>query len=299
MNIRLLHNNEINYKKWDALIMSSPKSFIFQFSWFLELIDDDWHALVGDNYSWVLPFFIQKKQVYFPALIPYLGLVSSTILSPKDFKLILDFWNENVVSIDYFFSKYQYKYNQNKLFTPSFYFQKDLIRQYVNISKTFSPEIKQNLEIANRNQLRCISLRSLFNYISFIKKYSDYSTEDIKTMQKVILRATRLKMGKMYSIYNKKNELSAVAFILFSKSKAYIMHSSYTPEAIKEKADYKMMNTIIGELCLYNITLENHSPQFNSNLLTKFNFKLYHSYQYQRYTKQNLLSLLQQFLKRS
>ncbi len=299
MNIRLLHNNEIDFKLWDTLILSSPKSSIFHFSWFLELIDDDWYALIANDYNWVFPFFVQKKQVYFPQLIPYLGIVSSKTLSVDEFESILEFWNKNFVSIDYHFSKYQYKFSQDPLFIPSPYFQKDLIKRYNNIAKTFSPEVKQNLDIANNNQLRCISLRSLFNFISFIKEYSNYSMDEIKTIQKIILRATRLKRGKMYSIYNKKNELSAVAFLLFSKSKAYIMYTAYAPEAKKERADYKMINTIIEELCLYNITLENHSHNNKSQIFEAFNFKSYHSYQYQHHTKQNLLSLLQQFLKRN
>ena len=298
MNIQLLQNNEIDFKKWDALVMQSPQASIFHFSWFLEIIDEDWKALIGEDYEWIIPFISNKKQVISLPYFPYLGLVSQKHIGTSDFKTILDFWNKQFVSIDYQFGKYQFKYKKGFNFIPSIFYQKDLVKSYSSISQKFSPKITENLTIAENNKLNCISLRSLFEFVKFLKQESKWSPEEILIIQKIVSQSTKLKAGKMYAIYNETNSLSGVVFILFAKTKAYIMYSAFTENAYRQKADYKIINTILEDLALYNVSIENHSQSISKQLLEDFSFKAYHYYHYQHYTKQNLLSLLLQFLKK-
>lgn len=279
-------------------MMLSPKSSVFHFSWYLEMVDDDWSALVGEGYAWVVPFFSEKKQIIWPQTIPYLGLISRERLSEDNFQDILDFWNQHYTQVNYFFSKYHFLYQQENIFGTRYFFQKDLINKYEEVSKSFLPRVHENLKIAEQQKLSSFSLRSLFQFMEFLKIHTDWPEQEILVIRKIISRATQLRAGKMYGIYNSSNELVGVLFILFIKSKAYIMFSAFNEQSQEPIAAYKAVNTLIEDLSIYNITVENHCTRLDADLLKDFAFKPHYSYKYQHNAKQNLLSLLLRFLRK-
>lgn len=297
MKIKILHNEEIDAHLWDKLIEHSPQSSIFHYRWFLELIDDDWSALIGENYQWVMPFFSSQKKIIKNTIVPYLGIVSARHISVNEFDKIINYCNKKFIGVEYAFSKYHQKDNSEEKFNLRKYAQKDLVKRYNNTKKTFHKKVEQCLTTANEEKLNCISLRSTQKFSEFLKTNAQFSEDEIFVLRKIIDRSTREKSGKMYAIYNRTNELCAVTFILFSRSKAYNMVSCFTEEALKQKADYKIINTIIEDLSLFNITFENHSNQINEEVFEAFGFNYYYYYEYQNNRKQNLLSLMLQYLK--
>lgn len=278
-------------------MLASPKASIFHFSWYLEVVDDDWFALIEGDYEWVLPYISHKKHIHFYPTIPYLGLISKNPISIKEFTQIINFWDKNNIQIDYTFSKYHFLYQESQNFVLHGFFQKDLIHRYKIIASNYSDKIIQNLEIARDNKLVCRTLRSLFQFIELYKETNNTSPENIIRIQKVILRAIQVKAGKMYGLYNNKNELIGASFILFSNTKAYLMFSALTNEVYHSKGDFQLVNSIIEDLSNYIVSLENHSPDFDNNLWTSFGFEQHYSYEYHYHAKQNLLSLLIQYLK--
>ena len=297
MEIRQLHNSKIDYKQWDNLVLASPKASIFHFSWYLEVTDDDWSALICGDYEWGLPYISKKKHISLHQTIPYLGIISKRSISEKEFEQIINFWNKNNIQIDYTFSKYHFPYQKNQNLIRQPFFQKDLIHRYETIANNYTPQLQKTLKQAQDNKLVCRTLRSLFQFIELYKKTNQTSPENTIRVQKVILRAIQVKAGKMYGLYNDKNELIGAAFILFSNTKAYLMFSAFTHEVYHSKGDYKLVNSIIEDLSNYIVTLENHCSNFNGRLWKSFGFRTYYSYEYHYHAKQNLLSLLIQYLK--
>lgn len=292
MKIEIRHRTEINYRLWDSLVLYSPKASIFHFAWFLELLEEDWYALVGDDYRWVLPFFSKNKQVYMPSLLPYLGLISKDNLIYEEFGEILNFWNSNMLGIHYTFSKYHFKFKKVPDLQVTPFYQKDLLNRYENVSKTFNKSLMPILESTEEKKLNVMTLRSILEFTSYLELYGDWTPEELFTIRKIVSRSVHLKTGKMYAIYDRMNQLHAVSFILLFRTKAYVMFTAFDTEKTRDLADYKLMNTIIEELSLYNISIENHSPAFDETLLKQFGFNVYHSFNYQYYAKQNILSLL-------
>lgn len=292
MKIEIRHRKELNYRLWDSLVLYSPKASIFQFAWFLELLDEDWYALVGDDYRWVLPFFSKNKQVFMPALLPYLGLISQERITEDEFVEILNFWNSNMTGIHYTFSKYHYKYNKVPDFNAVPFYQKDLINRYENVSKTFDNSLKELLKSTEDKKFNVMTLRSVLEFTQYLERYGHWTDDELFTIKKVVSRSVHMKTGKMYAIYDRMNQLSAVSFILLFRTKAYVMFTAFDAGKTRDLADYKLMNTIIEELSLYNISIENHSNAFDETLLKRFGFSVYHSFNYQYYAKQNILSLL-------
>ncbi|HCS21947.1 MAG TPA: hypothetical protein DIW47_15565 [Bacteroidetes bacterium] len=70
MNIRYLKNEELDTASWDACIQESMPSLLYAYSWYLDLVCDDWDALVLGDYEAVMPLPFTKKLGFKMALHP-------------------------------------------------------------------------------------------------------------------------------------------------------------------------------------------------------------------------------------
>ncbi len=59
--IRYLEHEQIDKKKWDDCIARSFNSIIYAFSWYLDIVSEDWDALVEDDFERVMPLTQHKK----------------------------------------------------------------------------------------------------------------------------------------------------------------------------------------------------------------------------------------------
>ncbi|MBE9464120.1 GNAT family N-acetyltransferase [Dyadobacter subterraneus] len=92
----LLSRSEINDARWNELIAKSGQSVIYGFSWYLDIVCDNWKALVWpstDNYQIVMPLPIKRKWnievVQQPLFCQYLGLFSIENLTDQQLDLFL------------------------------------------------------------------------------------------------------------------------------------------------------------------------------------------------------------------
>ena len=101
--IRYTINNNINLKKWDRCIQNSINSNFYAKSWYLNIICENWDALILNDYEAVMPIPYKKKlgikYIYQPFFCQQLGLFSKNInlrvdrfinSIPKDFEFIGD-----------------------------------------------------------------------------------------------------------------------------------------------------------------------------------------------------------------
>ncbi|MBN2667599.1 MAG: hypothetical protein JXR60_00090 [Bacteroidales bacterium] len=296
MDIVLQHSDSIDKKRWDALLMQSPLASVFHNSWYLDVLDKDWWAFLSKDYTFVLPFFAEDKKVWMPFSVPYLG----NVYLPEKMEFIdwsfIKLWQKHYTGITYTFGKFDKIEPEGKYWKKVSFPEIDLVNDFKMIEKHFSSEVQ---EIINtKSDYRAVSFRSLYEMVEFLKQTTNYTIDQINAVRRVVLNATQKKLGKMYALYDLRNQLCGVVFIIYYKQKAYILHSAFTTEALSDKADFIMLKTIIEDLSIYNLSLENHSDGFNSTVWDQFGFKWYYVFQYEQNTKQNLLSLFSQLLKR-
>ncbi|TXD54284.1 MULTISPECIES: GNAT family N-acetyltransferase [unclassified Polaribacter] len=78
--IKYIKRKDINTQKYDACIDQSIQSKIYAFSWYLDIVADNWDVLVLDDYSAVMPITWRKKigikYVYPPFWLLELGVFS-------------------------------------------------------------------------------------------------------------------------------------------------------------------------------------------------------------------------------
>ena len=74
--IRYLKREEIDIQKYDECIENSLESLSYAYSWYLDIVADNWDVLVYDNYKAVMPVPWRKK--YFVKYCIY-SFMASTI----------------------------------------------------------------------------------------------------------------------------------------------------------------------------------------------------------------------------
>ena len=137
--MRHLRHDEIDKKKWDDCIRSSFNGIIYAYSWYLDVVCEDWESLVENDYERVFPLTGKRKYgisyLYQPFFTQQLGVFSKSILSAEVVE-------EFLKAIP---AKYRYiETNLNTLnkidsdgfkVEPQRNFELDLIHSYENISK--------------------------------------------------------------------------------------------------------------------------------------------------------------------
>ncbi|MFN9491862.1 MAG: hypothetical protein ACK57D_02300, partial [Sphingobacteriales bacterium] len=81
MNIRLVTRQDIDHQLWDACIDNTTNGLVYAKIDFLDLMSDQWDAIVIDNYRAIMPIPFRKKwgirYVYQVPFIQQLGLIGT------------------------------------------------------------------------------------------------------------------------------------------------------------------------------------------------------------------------------
>ncbi|MEZ5197052.1 MAG: hypothetical protein R2764_11780 [Bacteroidales bacterium] len=92
--IKYLQNHQIEKSKWDACIKESVNGMVYANSWYLDIVAEDWEALVEDDYERVFPLTTGRKwgidYLYQPVFTQQLGLFSKSSLSQDTVSCFLD-----------------------------------------------------------------------------------------------------------------------------------------------------------------------------------------------------------------
>src|SRR5476649_393601 len=85
--INYIEHKNIDKKKWDACIDSSSGACIFAYSWYLDIVSENWSALVLNDYEAVFPIAAKSKYkisyIYQPFFTRYFGVFTKNKISEK------------------------------------------------------------------------------------------------------------------------------------------------------------------------------------------------------------------------
>ena len=61
MKIYYLKNKDIDLDKWNECIKNSFNGIVYAYSWYLDIVNEEWEALVDENYTRVMPLTFANK----------------------------------------------------------------------------------------------------------------------------------------------------------------------------------------------------------------------------------------------
>ena len=222
--IQHVSRKNIDVQKYDACIEKSIQSRIFAYSWYLDIVAENWSVLVLGDYEAVMPlpwrrkYFI--KYVYPPFWLLELGVFS------------LDLNINTNLFIDKLHKEFRFvelrMNTQNNDSSELIHHQEKQMQRiflkdsYENIFSKYSRNRKREVKKAQQNNLiedwgmMPERLVSLFKE-NVGKRVKNIKEKDYNTLLRLLHICNEKGVGEMISVFDEKNKLVASAFFLKHK----------------------------------------------------------------------------------
>ncbi len=264
--IKYLKQEEIDYDKWDNCIANSIGSYIYAYSWYLDIVAGEWDALVEDDYKSVFPLTFRNKYgikyVYQPPFTQQLGLFSTElkgkdklqefILSiPKEFKLTEINLNKHY----YINESIDYKLIDN------INIELDLAEEYDVLLKKFSSNLKRNIKKGVKNNLSCsenIKPESLINLFknNKAKEVDAYSEEDYQRLGRLMYSLLSKQRASIHGVFSKANTLLGAMLVLKDQGRYIFIFSGLSQEGKDKGAMPFLINDFIRDHSSSNLVFD-------------------------------------------
>jgi hypothetical protein len=196
-------------------------SFVFAYSWYLDIISESWDALVENDYERVMPltfdFRLNYQFIYHPYLAPQLGIFSTTPLSSDDIIRFIENIPQKFKNIEINLNKFNLIESLNLHTVKNSVFSLDLIQNYDKISSKYSFNLQKDLKEIIENKYFISKGILPSEIIDFLKtKNPDISENNYNILRKVISYTLSKRFSMVYCAYNQNNELVGLAFFVVS-----------------------------------------------------------------------------------
>jgi len=248
----IIPSYQIDKKKWDDCIYRSTNSLIYGYSWYLDMLADNWHGIVVNDYECVLPVPWRKKigtrYCYDVPFTQQLGYFDTT--HNIDHRALL--------KILFKFIKYgHYNFNYNNTGVsdlPGIKRAANFIIELTDketITNNFTKSFSQSLQKSTGNDLTCLSAtpqeaiemyRSLFkNHLQSIKE-ADY--RNLLLLTKILVPQNKCIVRK---IINKERTTISIVLLLKDEKRLYNIINATNEEGRRTEANYFLYSQVFFE----------------------------------------------------
>lgn len=254
--IKHIENKNIDKKKWDALIAKSPDSCIFVYSWYLDVVCENWSALVLNDYESVFPLASKSKYkinyLYQPFFTRYFGAFS---ISEHTNKLTTAF----LKAIPEKYKYIEFCLHETNDFDLSGYSKTERKYQLLNLNAPYQALYKGYSENARRNIKKAIKAGFVIKrdvapevVVDLFKSTKGQELEVFKAKDyEILLELMRLlvKQNKAESsaVYDKEGTLSAAGFFMKSNDRFIFLKSGVTDHGKVNGAMHYLFDTFIQQ----------------------------------------------------
>ena len=237
--IRYIERKNIDKKKWNACIDKAFNGNLYGCSWFLDIVSDDWDALVENDYERVFPLVFRKKfgisYIYQPFFTQQLGLYSTT-------KLDSEALSSFIRAIPVKFKQIEFNLNTlNKVESsefntlPQLNHELDLIRSYDKIRKGYSENLLRNLKKAEKAGISVSKNIKPDDIITLFrnnrgKSIGHLHNKDYLRLKRIAYTCMYKGLANIQGAYDEQNQLVAGAFFIQSNNKAIFLFSGLSEE---------------------------------------------------------------------
>ena len=251
MLIKYIHREHLDEQKYNDCVENSLQSNSYAFSWYLDIVCDNWDVLVLDDYEAVMPIPWRKKYgikyVYPPFWVLQLGVYSNEAIDENKF-------------LTHLFNKFKFvelrmNTQNNFVLYPEFLQLKQcqklvLNTTYSSILSKYRKDRKKDLQKAATANLiekwndHPSNLVQLFkNNIG--KRTPNIKENDYENLEKLIAICIEKKVGETLAVYDKENKLVASVFLLKHKNSITKLISSTNLKNRKNGANTFLIDRVI------------------------------------------------------
>ncbi len=243
--IKYFSHKDINKRKWDECISSSVNGRVYGYSWYLDIVSDNWDALILDNYQAVFPLPFRRKfgvdYVYQPVFTQQLGLFSKVPLSPSFLEAFLAEIPSRFQYVNLNLNQHNYLKSLKIKAESRRNIEMDLLDKYVLLREKYSSNLKRNLKKAAKAKLTIFENLKPDAVIKLFKankgkKLGVYSQEDYSRLIRVVYKALQLGHAEIWGAYSEDNNLCAAAIFIRSHKRVTFLFSGSSDYARQNAA---------------------------------------------------------------
>ncbi|RYY70364.1 MAG: GNAT family N-acetyltransferase [Chitinophagaceae bacterium] len=259
---RYIEQADIDKKKWDSCILQAANGLVYSTSLYLDMMADNWDAVILNDYEAVLPLPWRKKwgisYVYPPAFTQQMGITAQEAVSQQIF-------DQFIAAIP---AKFRYLEmnlnNANRINGDSMTARKnyllDLGEEYSTLQKNFSRSASRNIKQALNTGISVsenVKVREVFElHRHRFKEEIGFSINDYDKFLALLEAFT--KRGSCYCIgaENKEGQLIAGSIYIIYKSRLYFVINGNTEESLQVGATHLLMDHTIRSFSAQNYILD-------------------------------------------
>lgn len=281
--IKYIKRKDIDINKYDACIENSIQSRVYAYSWYLDIVADNWDVLVLNDYEAVMP--IPWKQKYFIKYItqPYF-CQQLNVYSEEDLKneVFRDFFNH--IPKHFFLIDINLGFKIDIYVTKKQNFTLSLGADYASIYQNYRKDRKKSLRKAAQGNLKFVDFdtkETLINLYKNVFNFLDMSEKYFNTINKVMEYCLTNGKGFIRNIFLNE-ELLCSGFFLKYNNKIYYLFAASSKNGKQYGATTYLLDSVIKEYSETNyiLDLEGSSIPSIANFYKSFGSDLNHYYNY-------------------
>ncbi len=267
----------IEKEKWDECIEQSFNGVIYAYSWFLDVVCEEWEALIEGDYERVFPINFKKKAgvsiIFQPFFTQQLGLFSKTQLSPEVVNRFLAAIPDEYKVIDLNLNTLNKPDLPGFEYNPQVNHELDLIADYAALRKNYNSNTKRNLAKAESEGLTVVKGIKPDEVIELFRANRGRNIKVLKEgnylkLKRLVYTCIYKRIGTVYGVYTEENILCAGAIFLSNRKKAIFIFSGLSKEGRDKRAMFLLIDHFIRENANKHLTLDFDGS--NNEALSRF-----------------------------
>ncbi|MDN5350599.1 MAG: hypothetical protein PWQ54_1995 [Bacteroidales bacterium] len=257
--IRYLTHSEIDKIKWDSCIKKAFNGNVYAWSWYLDIVHPEWHALVENDYERVFPLTGKRKYgvsyLFQPFFAQQLGIFSTSILSPVIVENFIAAIPQKYRFAEIRLNTHNKPEKQTKGLSWHRNHELDLINSYDRIYKNYSSNTKRNLKKAAHANLQLSRSVKPEDVVKLFREnrgrtISHWNDLEYNRLKQLAYTGIYRGQAQVIGVYSKPNELCAGAIFMQSHGKLVFLFSGANELAKENQA----LSFLIDEM------IKMHSP---------------------------------------
>lgn len=263
--IEYLKYDQIDKAKWDECIKQAFNGTIYAYTWFLDIVCEEWEGLVEGDYERVFPINFKRRVgidiIYQPFFTQQLGVFSKSELSPTVLNDFLFAIPEKYRVIDLNLNTHNKPDLPGFKYIPQVNHELDLIGDYESIWKNYSSNTKRNIKKAMSEGLNVVKNIKPDEVIDLFrnnrgKNLKVLQEDNYLKFKRLIYTAIYKGLASVYGVYDKDNVLCAGAIFLNSHRKSIFIFSGLSAEGREKRAMFFLIDHFIKENARKHLTLD-------------------------------------------
>ena len=266
--IQYLSGDEIDREKWDHCISTSPNGLLYNTSIYLDMLADNWNAVIIDDYKAVMPLPWRKKFIikyhYHVPFIPQGGMTGE--FGDEMYRLLTRTIFRHIRYGDLVFNHANSEYALHIGAVPLVNMVLDLSVEFPHIHKTYHRDLEKNLRRSSRYPLEYSADNNIKLPVALFRKMYASRLPAIRSVDYERFTGLCLHLQKtgnafVRKVLDERGKLMAVALFLKDQSRIYNIMNAVTPEGRQKSANHFLFDQLIREFAGSGLLLDFEGSQ--------------------------------------